>query len=183
MGCVPNVCRKDENSLNTEYIFYPRNTSDINNLNNNSLCDLMNKEFFTYLNDIRTNPNEFIEEIKNYNLFEIFIKLKPCPKINYVENNNEKIKSYIINSHIKKKSVNEQEEDIKKMLGENISEICLFQTVCLNNDISENIWLFLGENEDDIDKIFDIKYNCLMIITIPIEINKKILLSLIFFKE
>ena len=59
----------------------------------------------------------------------------------------------------------------------------LFQTVCLNDDINENVWLFLGENEDDIDKIFDAKYNCLMIISVPLEQNKKMLLSLIFYKE
>ncbi len=59
----------------------------------------------------------------------------------------------------------------------------LFQTVCLNDDINENVWLFLGENEDDIDKIFDAKYNCLMIIGVPLEQNKKMLLSLIFYKE
>ena len=59
----------------------------------------------------------------------------------------------------------------------------LFQTVCLNDDINENVWLFLGENEDDIDKIFDAKYNCLMIISVSLEQNKKMLLSLIFYKE
>ena len=186
MGCAPNACRKKENSIKTEYIFYPNKTSDIkhleNNIKNNSLFDSMNKEFFSYLNEIRTNPDKFIEESKNYNLFEIFIKLKPCPELNYIENNTEKIQKLIINSSFKEKNIIEQEKDIKKLMDENINDICLFQTICLNNDINENVWLFLGENEDDIDKIFDIKYNCLIIISTPLEINKKMLLSLIFYK-
>ena len=186
MGCVPNVCRKDENSK-TEYIFHPNNRTDIKYINNNSknnyIYDLISKEFFSYLNEIRTNPDKFLEESKKYNLFEIFIKLKPCPEINYIETNTEKIRQYIIDSHSKKKNINEQENDIKILLNENINDMSLFQTVCLNDDINENVWLFLGENEDDIDKIFDAKYNCLMIISAPLEQNKKMLLSLIFYKE
>ena len=186
MGCVPNVCRKDENSK-TEYIFHPNNRSDIKYINNTSknnyIYDLISKEFFSYLNEIRTNPDKFLEESKKYNLFEIFIKLKPCPEINYNENNIEKIRQYIIDSHSKKKNINEQEKDIKILLNENINDMSLFQTICLNNDINENVWLFFGENEDDIDKIFDAKYNCLMVICTPLEKNKKMLLSLIFYKE
>ena len=186
MGCVPNVCRKDENSK-TEYIFHPNNRSDIKYINNNSknnyIYDLISKEFFSYLNEIRTNPDKFLEESKKYNLFEIFIKLKPCPEINYVENNTEKIRQYIINSHYKKKNIFEQEKEIKMLLDENINNICLFQIVCFNNNMKENVWHFLGENEDDLDKIFDIKFNNLMIINIPLEINTKMFLSLIFYED
>ena len=186
MGCASNMCRKEPNSLTTEYLFYPNDKSDIKFIQNNSKInnsyDLLSKEFFYYLNEIRLNPDKYVTESKQYNLFEIFMNLKPCTEINYVENNTEMIKRYIINSHFKKKGLFDQEKDIKILLGENIKDLCLFQTVCLNKNMKENIWLFFGENEDDIDKIFDKKYNNLIIICIPLEINTKILLSLIFYK-
>ena len=184
-----NVCKREPTSITTEYLFYPNDKSDVkfienNNNKNNSLYDLLSKEFYIYFNEIRKCPQQFIKESKEYNLFEIFIKLKPCPEINLIENNADKIKKYIINSHFKKKSILEQEKGIKiLLLNENIKDICLFQNVFLNNDMKENVWIFLNENEDDIDKIFDVKYNYLMIICIPLEIDTKILLSLIFYKE
>ena len=188
MGCMVDVCKRDTTSLTTEYFFYTNDKRDIkfieNNINkNNSLYNLLSKKFFIFFNEIRKNPQQFIKESKKHNLFEIFIKLKPCPEINLIENNIDKIKKYIINSHFKKKSIFEQEKDIKILLNEKIKDICLFQNVFLNNDMKENVWIFLNENEDDIDKIFDTKYNYLIIICIPLEIDTKILLSLIFYKE
>ena len=187
MGCTTNICQRVENQQTTEYLFYPSDKSDLhfieNNSRNNTLYNLLSKEFFNYLNEIRTNPEKFVTESKKYNLFEIFIKLKPCPEINYVENNTEKIRQYIINSHYKKKNIFEQEKEIKMLLDENINNICLFQIVCFNNNMKENVWHFLGENEDDLDKIFDIKFNNLMIINIPLEINTKMFLSLIFYED
>ena len=186
MGCVAEACNKGAILFSTEY---QSNTDKYNeeSLNysfiNEPQYDQMSKEFFNIFNEIRANPGKFIEESKEHNLFEIFIKLKPCPDLKYCENDVNKLKKYIMKSYLKNKSIPDQEKEIKILINENIKEICLFQSISFSNNIKENIWHFLEENEDDIEKIFDIKYNSLMIISIPLEHNVKILLNLIFYKE
>ena len=124
-----------------------------------------------------------MEESKEHNLFEIFIKLKPCSDIIYKDNDLDLLKKYIMNSYFKNKNLIERDIEIKKLINENLSEICLFQTISTNNNIKQNVWDFLEENEDDIEKIFDTQYNKLIIISIPLEHNTKILLTLIFYTE
>ena len=186
MGCVAEACNKGAISFSTEYQSNPDKINE-ESLNysfiNEPQYDQMSKEFFDKFNEIRANPEKFLEESKEHNLFEIFIKLKPCPDLKYCGNDINKLKKYIMKSYLKNKSISDQEKEIKILINENIQEICLFQSISFNNNIKENIWHFLEENEDDIEKIFDIKYNSLMIISIPLEHNVKILLNLIFFKE
>ena len=186
MGCVAEACNKGS------ITFTPEVNSNTNNLSEENInyrfmqehqYDQMSKEFFNVLNDIRTNPENFLEESKEHNLFEIFIKLKPCSDIIYKDNDLDSLKQYIMNSYFKNKNLIERDNEIKKLINENLSEICLFQTISTNNNIKQNVWDFLEENEDDIEKIFDTLYNKLIIISIPLEHNTKILLTLIFYKE
>ena len=186
MGCVTEACNKG--SIN----FTPEVNSNTNKLSEENInygfmqepqYDQMSKEFFNVLNDIRTNPENFLEESKEHNLFEIFIKLKPCSDIIYKDNDLDSLKKYIMNSYFKNKNLIERDNEIKKLINENLSEICLFQTISTNNNIKQNVWDFLEENEDDIEKIFDTLYTKLIIISIPLEHNTKILLTLIFYKE
>ena len=186
MGCVAEACNKGAISFSSEY--NPNSGKSYEeSLNytfiNEPQYEQMSKEFFNIFNEIRKNPEKYIEESKEYNLFEIFIKLKPCPDIKYCEDDTNKLKKYIMKSYLKNKSNIEQEKEIKILINENIQEICLLQSLCFNNDIKENVWHFLEENEDDMEKIFDIKYNSLIIINIPLEHNTKKLLNLIFYKE
>ena len=186
MGCVAEACNKGS------ITFTPEVNSNTNKLSEENInygfmqepqYDQMSKEFFNVLNDIRTNPENFLEESKEHNLFEIFIKLKPCSDIIYKDNDLDPLKKYIMNSYFKNKNLIERDNEIKKLINENLSEICLFQTISTNNNIKQNVWDFLEENEDDIEKIFDTLYNKLIIISIPLEHNTKILLTLIFYKE
>ena len=64
----------------------------------------------------------------------------------------------------------------------NIKNLCLFQTTTLYNDIKENFWYFLEENEDDIDKILSVNYDYIMIICLPIK-NDKSNIFFIFYDE
>ena len=186
MGCVAEACNKGTISFSKEYDSNT-NKSNEDNLNfsfiKEPMYDQISKEFYSILNDIRKNPQNYIDESKDHNLFEIFIKLKPCSDIDLNENDIDKIKKYIMKSYFKKKSIFEQEKEIKNLIDENIKDICLFQPICFNNNIKENVWDFLAENEDDIEKIFDSKYNKLIIISIPLEHNIKMLLTLIFYKQ
>ena len=187
MGCVTEACNKGS------ITFSPEVNSNSNKLNEDNISyafmkepqyDTMSKEFFNILNDIRTNPENFLEESKEHNLFEIFIKLRPCSDILYKDTDLDPLKKYIMNSYFKNKNIFERDNEVKKLINENLSEICLFQTISsINNNIKQNVWDFLEENEDDIEKIFDTLYNKLIIISIPLEHNTKILLTLIFYKE
>ena len=186
MGCVAEACNKGSISFSKEY------DSNSGKYNEESLSysfikepqyDQISKEFYDILNEIRINPENFIEESKSHNLFEIFIKLKPCSEIKYYNNDLSQIKKYLMKSYLKKKNISEQEKEIKNVINENIEEICLFQTICFNNDMKENVWDFLEGNEDDLEKIFDNKYNSLIIVSIPLEHKTKTLLTLIFYKE
>ena len=49
--------------------------------------------------------------------------------------------------------------------------------------MKENVWSLLEDNEDDIEKIFDMKYNNLIIVCIPLDYNTQLLLNLIFYVE
>ena len=149
--------------------------------------DKFGQEFFNILTDIRVNPEKYNKESKDYSLDLIFLKIKPSNEINYSEKNNKIIKKYIIDSHFKNRSIFDQEKDLKNLLNkgssDKVKDITLFQTFCTSNDMKENVWLFLEENEDEIEKIFSVEYNYLMIICLPLEYNTKILANLIFYKK
>ena len=142
MGCVAEACNKGS------ITFTPEVNSNTNNLSEENInygfmqepqYDQMSKEFFNVLNDIRTNPENFLEESKEHNLFEIFIKLKPCSDIIYKDNDLDSLKKYIMNSYFKNKNLIERDNEIKKLINENLSEICLFQTISTNNNIKQNV--------------------------------------------
>ena len=187
MGCVTDVCKKDPFSFNTELVHPNTGLKNESNMNYSFIKEpqynQLSKDFFEILNEIRLNPEKYLNESKEHNLFEIFIKLKPCQEINFVENNIDEIKKYIYQAHFMNKSINEQEKDLKKLINENINDLCLFRTVCSNNDMKENVWSLLEDNEDDIEKIFDMKYNNLIIVCIPLDYNTQLLLNLIFYVE
>ena len=192
--CVTDTCNKSQ-------ILFTNDVSQISSRLDNSekfrsfnfsnledpQYDKFGQEFFNILTDIRVNPEKYNKESKDYSLDLIFLKIKPSNEINYSEKNNKIIKKYIIDSHFKNRSISDQEKDLKNLLNkgssDKVKDITLFQTFCTSNDMKENVWLFLEENEDEIEKIFSIEYNFLMIICLPFEYNTKILASLIFYKQ
>ena len=142
----------------------------------------LSREFFDIFSDIRLNPDKYIAQSKEHSLLQIFIKQKPSKTITLIEDNIKDIKKYLINSYFVGKSIYEQEEELKNLINdENIKDINLFQTICTSNDMNENVWTFLLENEDELEKIFSDEYKKLIIICFPLEYNSKILTSLIFY--
>ena len=192
--CVSDSCNKSQ-------ILYTNDVSQMSsrldnsekfrsfNLSNleDSQYDKFGQEFYNILTDIRVNPEKYIKESKDYSLDLIFVKIKPSSEINYSEKNNKIIKKYIIDSHFKNRSISDKEKDLKSLLNkgssDKVKDISLFQTFCTSNDMKENVWLFLEENEDEIEKIFSVEYNFLEIICLPLEYNTKILANLIFYKQ
>ena len=189
-NCVTDTSNRDTLMFNTDKNSSTNRTEkneklkNINNaFNNDPQYEKISKDLFNILNDIRINPDKYIRDSKDYSLMEVFIKLKKSTKLLYSENNINDIKKYLINSHFKKKSISDQENELKLLINDgDIDEISLFQISSSSNDINEIVWTFLLENEDDFGKIFDSQYNYLMIICFPLEYNTKILISLIFYK-
>ena len=190
-NCVNDTCNKNTFLFTQEINPLTNRPSDspkLNNLNNafmeDSQYQKQRKEFFDILNDIRINPNKYLADSKDHSLLEIFIKLKPSNEINFSENNIDKLKNYLINSHFLSKTIIEQEKEITPLINDgNIKDASLFQTICTSQDMKENVWAFLQENEDDFEKIFSMNYNNLIIVCFPLDYNSKILTSLIFYKE
>ena len=188
-NCVNDTCNTNT-FLFTEVNPLTNRPEDLKtkNLNQSFMEDpqyqKQSKEFFDILNDIRINPEEYLTVSRDHSLLENFIKLKRGNEITYTENNINKIKKYLIKSHFLSKRIIDQEKEIIPLVNDgNINEIALFQTICISQDMKENVWTFLQENEDDFEKIFSTKYDYLIIICFPLDYNSKILASLIFYKE
>ena len=192
-NCVTDSCNKDTFLFNNDVTSISNRLEDkengkLKNYNKNIMGDpkyqKMSKEFFDLLNDIRTNPEKYIRDSREHSLLEIFFKLKTSSQLNYSEKNIDNIRMYLINAHFTGKSCLEQENEIKALINDgNVKNLCLFQTICTSNDLNENLWTFLQENEDDLGKIFSDEYNHLTIVCFPIEKNKINLINLIFYKE
>ena len=192
--CVSDTCNKSQILFTNDVSQMSSRLDNSEKLRNFNLSNLedpqydkFGQEFFNILTDIRVNPEKYNKESKDYSLDLIFLKIKPSNEINYSEKNNKIIKKYIIDSHFKNRSISDQEKDLKNLLNkgssDKVKDITLFQTFCTSNDMKENVWLFLEENEDEIEKIFSVEYNYLMIICLPLEYNTKILANLIFYKK
>ena len=196
--CNANSCCKDYEVIRTnENINFQNITNNSININNNSKEKFLlfneksvnkgqfhlNKKYFQLLNDVRKNPSNYINESKSHNLLEIFIKLKPSKPLKLSENNILNIISYLEDSEEKLLSYIEKENEIQSMINNgNINNLCLFQTKAINNDINDNFWNFLEENEDDIDKILTVNYEYVMIICLSTETDK-LNIYFIFYNE
>ena len=192
--CVSDTCNKSQILFTNDVSQMSSRLDNSEKLRSFNLSNLedpqydkFGQEFFNILTDIRVNPEKYNKESKDYSLDLIFLKIKSSNEINYSEKNNKIIKKYIIDSHFKNRSISDQEKDLKNLLNkgssDKVKDITLFQTFCTSNDMKENVWLFLEENEDEIEKIFSVEYNYLMIICLPLEYNTKILANLIFYKK
>ena len=159
-----------------ENLFY--NGKSINNDQLN-----LSKKYYEILNEIRENPTNFINESKEHQLFEIFIKLRPSKPLKFSKNDILDIISYLEESQQKSFTDEQKEKDVKLLINNgNISNICLFQLITLFDDVKENIWQFLEDNEDDIDKILTVNYDYIMVICLPITTNQSIV-TFIFYDE
>ena len=141
---------------------------------------LLSKKYFKKINEIKQNPTDFILQSKSHNLFDTFIKLSSSNPFLFAENNKFDVISYLMECK-EQTSVIEKEIKLKSIINNgNIDNICLMTYFIISNDVEENIWYFLEENEDDIDKIFSDNYNYIMIICLPIN-NDKIVVYFILY--
>ena len=162
-------------SLRTKYKNMSYNINDEENIK-------MEEEIFNYINEIKMNPDDFKNESKNHYLFEIFMKLKPSDPFKKTEFNLNSIKTYLFMNIIQDKAVSMQEKELLEIFPENsIKNISLFQKMTAEDDNKENVWQFLEENEDDIEKILMNFYEYLIVICQPTENKAKTVISFIFY--
>ena len=141
---------------------------------------LLSKKYFKKINEIKQNPTDFILQSKSHNLFDTFIKLSSSNPFLFAENNKFDVISYLMECK-EQTSVIEKEIKLKSIINNgNINNIYLMTYFIISNDVEENIWYFLEENEDDIDKIFSDNYIYIMIICLPIN-NDKIVVYFILY--
>ena len=126
-----------------------------------------------------------INESKKHNLFEIFMKLKPTDPFNKTDFSNlNGIKCYLLTNSIQNKKISLKEKELSNLIPDNnIQNISLFQIESVIKDNKENVWQFLEENEDDIEKILDNFYEYLIVICQPMEDKTKTNISFILYNK
>ena len=109
------------------------------------------------------------------------MKLKPSNLLKLSENDILDIIYFLEKSQ--EESITEKEKGVKPLINNgNITNVCLFQYITLGESINDNIWYFLEENEDDIDKILTDNYDYIMIISLPLQSGRTII-TFIFYDE
>ncbi len=191
--CALNTCcnnlEKTQTCVNFHFIEEDYNyttRSEKLYLNNGKSIDnnqlLLSRKYFIIINELKQNPTEYIIQSKSHNLFDIFLKLKTSVPFIFLENNKLDIISYLMVCQ-EQTSIIEKEKEIKSKLNNgNINNLCLMQYITICNDVKENVWYFLEENEDDIDKILTVNYEYVMIICLTTETDK-LNIYFIFYNE
>ena len=135
----------------------------------------MSKKYHEIFNEIRENPSNYITESKAYNLSEIFIKLKPSNPIEYSEDNINNIISYLEDEEETKEtrtSIHQKERKIASMINHgDIKKLTIFETNTISDNLRENLWNFLSQNEDDIEQILSPYYEYIIILCLPLTIE------------
>ena len=145
---------------------------------------ILSKKYHELLNEIRINPSKYIAESRTYNLAEIFIKLKPNNPIQYSEENINNIISYLKEEQEETRtSIHQKERDIANMIHHgNIKKLCMFETNTISDDLEENLWHLLQQNEDDIEQILSVYYEFIIILCLPLN-NELSRLIFIFYNQ
>ena len=136
---------------------------------------ILSKKYHEIFNEIRENPSNYITESKAYNLSEIFIKLKPSNPIEYSEDNINNIISYLEDEEETKEtrtSIHQKERKIASMINHgDIKKLTIFETNTISDNLRENLWNFLSQNEDDIEQILSPYYEYIIILCLPLTIE------------
>ena len=64
----------------------------------------------------------------------------------------------------------------------NIKKICIFETNTISENLNENLWYFLSQNEDDIEQILSTYYEYIIILCLPL-MDEHYRLIFIFYNQ
>ena len=172
----------------TELLYYSENEDSkiikTNQIKKGGYNDkLLCTKYHQILNEIRENPSNFIIESKSYNLAEIFIKLKPNNPIKFSEENINNIISYLKEEEDTKVSIHQKEIKIANMIHYGyIKKICMYELDTIYDDLRQNLWYFLQQNEDDLELILSTYYEYIIILCLPLN-NELSRLIFIFYNR
>ena len=64
----------------------------------------------------------------------------------------------------------------------NIKKLCMFETDTISDDLRENLWHSLQQNEDDIEQILSSYYEYIILLCLPLN-NERSRLIFIFYNQ
>ena len=139
---------------------------------------------FYLINDIRNKPYNYIESSKDYNLYDIFSKLKSSSSLSLSKENLNDIKDYFYVPKNMAKTNFEKEKDILNIVNNGyFNKVRIYQSISPTNDIKENVWRLLANNKENINDILVDDHSYITIICQSLSVRKKILVTYIFFDK
>ena len=187
---ISNLCfNKDE--ADNQIILFPNNLST-NKESKEQKNENINYKIYELINDIRINPKKYEKEFmeKENNLKETFEKYansnqKPNNQLIFLEEESNKISNYLKDKKNNDKSADEKKDDIYNLLGIINNERAKYiQCMGENNNINYCVWEFFDScEEEDLNDIFFIDYEFIIVSDVPIENTNKIFINVIFFNK
>ena len=142
---------------------------------------ILSTKYYEILNEIRQKPSDYIIESKEYNLSQIFIKLKPGNPIPFSEENINILIPFF--GEGVSNNMHEKESQISKILNNGkIENIFIYSSITKYDELKKNLWLLFEENEDDIEQILSTYYDYVIILCLPL-IDDNYKLVFIFYNH
>ena len=186
---ISNLCfNKDE--ADNQIILFPNNLST-NKESKEQKNENINYKIYELINDIRINPKKYEKEfMEKENIKETFEKYansnqKPNNQLIFLEEESNKISNYLKDKKNNDKSADEKKDDIYNLLGIINNERAKYiQCMGENNNINYCVWEFFDScEEEDLNDIFFIDYEFIIVSDVPIENTNKIVINVIFFNK
>ena len=186
---ISNLCfNKDE--ADNQIILFPNNLST-NKESKEQKNENINYKIFELIKHIRVNPKKYEKEFTEKGIkketFEKYANSnqKPNNQLIFLEEESNKISNYLKDKKNNDKSADEKKDDIYNLLGIINNERAKYiQCMGENNNINYCVWEFFDScEEEDLNDIFFIDYEFIIVSDVPIENTNKIVINVIFFNK
>jgi len=137
---------------------------------------------------MRMNPKKFLKESFKHKLNQIFENIisnpnKKLKNLNFPKNHLHEINIYLKDMKNTDKNLKAKENDIMKILGNNIDKKNYFQSISSKEEAEENVWNLLENFDDEDYVILTESFENLIVISVPLDGTNKIITSYIFFNQ
>jgi hypothetical protein len=168
-------------------ILIKNNVTNTNSSNFSEELHIIDFQIFNIINDMRINPKKYLKESFNHKLNQIFEDIisqnKKLNQLNFPKEHMAEIIIYLKDMKNIDKTLKAKENDIMKILGNNINKKNYFQSISSKEEAEENVWNLL-ENFDDEDYIILTEdFENLIVISVPLDGTNKIITSYIFYNQ
>ena len=168
-------------------ILIKNNVTNTNSSNFSEELHIIDFQIFNIINDMRINPKKYLKESFNHKLNQIFEDIisqnKKLNQLNFPKEHMAEIIIYLKDMKNIDKTLKAKENDIMKILGNNINKKNYFQSISSKEEAEENVWNLL-ENFDDEDYIILTEdFENLIVVSVPLDGTNKIITSYIFYNQ